>query len=107
MPEDSFDRTLEQLLGYAGPTASENDSFVTAVMQRVQRQQRQRRLILLVCGLVGAVFGTVGAVLLSGKITWLFTQALSGMLLVQIILLVIAALAFYNWFMNDDLTLAR
>ena len=107
MPEDAVDRSLEHLLGYAATPAGDDESFVHAVMQRLQRQRRRRRIILFVCGLIGAIFGAVGAILLSGKITWLFTHAVSGMLLAQIVLFSIAGLAFYAWFMNDELKLER
>ena len=107
MPEDALDHTLEQLLKYSESPESDSDAFTASVIRRVHRQRRLRRMILLICGLVGAGFGALGATLLSGKITWLFTQAVSGTFLAQITLFVVAALAFYTWFMNDELKLER
>ena len=105
MPEHTHEHALEQLLGNAEPPGSDDEAFVAGVMLRVQRQRRLRRAVLVVCGLIGALFGAVGVTLLAGKITWLFTQAVSGMLLAQVTLFVIGALAFYTWFMNDELKL--
>ena len=107
MPEDTHEHALEQLLSRLETPGSDDVAFVAGVMRRVQRQQRLRRTVLLVCGLVGALFGALGAMLLSGRITWLFTQVVSGMLLAQVTLFVIAARAFYTWFMNDQLKLER
>jgi hypothetical protein len=107
VPEDTHEHALERLLGRAEPPGSDDGAFVAGVMRRVQRQQRLRRTVLLVCSLVGALFGALGATLLSGRITWLFTQVVPGMLLAQVTLFVIAALAFYTWFMNDELKLER
>ena len=104
MPDQAIDRTLEQLLAYPEDYASDRDAFVEGVMQQVSRQQKIRRVILYIFGLIGAVFGAMGATLLSGKITWLFTEVLNGTLMMQAVLLVIAAAAFYIWFMNDELT---
>ena len=106
MPEDTFDRTLERLLAYPAPPAS-GDAFVDGVMQRVRREQKARSIILLVFGLIGAVFGAVGASLLSEKISWLFVEVLDGTLMMQVVLFLIAALAFYNWFMDDELRVER
>ena len=59
MAESSTDRVLEQLLGHR-ETLSATD-FVTGVMARVERYRRRRRLILWGAGLLGAVFGLLGA----------------------------------------------
>jgi hypothetical protein len=104
VPDETLERTLEQLLAYPERTASADDAFVDSVMRQVGRQQKIRKIILYVFGFVGAVFGAIGATLLSGKITWLFTEVLNGTLMMQAVLLVIAAGAFYIWFMNDELT---
>ena len=105
MPEDTFDHSLEQLLGYPDSTRTESGEFVATVMKQVRQEQRTRKLILFSFGLVGALFGLAGALILSEKITWLFTEALSGMMTMQVVLIVVAALAFYTWIMNDDLPL--
>ncbi len=104
MPDSSFDQSLEKLLEYSD--SPEPAEFVVGVMRGVRRRQRTRKLILSVFGLIGAVFGLVGAMLLSDRITWLFTEALSAIGVMQIVLGIIAALAFYTWFMNEDLSVA-
>lgn len=105
MPDPSFERELEQLLEYPEPPHSE--AFVLNVMRGVRREQRMRRLILWGFGLVGAMFGLAGAVLLSDSITRLFsfTVTLPAAETMQVVLFIVAAVAFYIWFMNDDLPL--
>lgn len=105
MPEDTIDQSVEQLLGYPDSTRADSAEFVAAVMKQVRQEQRTRKLILFTFGLVGALFGLAGALILSEKITWLFTEAFSGMMTMQAVLIVVAALAFYTWIMNDDLPL--
>jgi len=63
----------EQLLQYTDEQSAEE--FVAGVMQRVKREQRIRKAILLVSGIVGALFGLAGAVALSDSITQLFSSA--------------------------------
>ena len=106
MPESPFDRELEQLLGYHDePQGSE---FVANVMHGVQREQRTRRVILWTFGLIGALFGLLGATLLSGSITRLFTFSftLPATETMQVALAIVAIGAIYTWFMNDDLSLS-
>jgi len=109
MPDSPFDRELEELLGYS--EAPESDVFVTNVMRNVQRQKRLRRIILWSFGLIGALFGLAGAVMLSGPINQLFSfpasfpTSLPATETMQLVLLVVAAAAFYAWFMNDDWSL--
>lgn len=105
MPEDTIDQSLGQLLGYPDSTQADSGEFIATVMNQVRREQRTRNLILFAFGLVGALFGLAGALILSEKITWLFTETLSGTTTMQVVLIVVAALAFYTWFMNDDLPL--
>lgn len=102
---DSFDHELEQLLAYTG--APQPEAFVLDVMRSVKREQRFRKLILWVFGLVGAVFGLAGAVMLSGSISRLFTFTvdLPATETMQATLLIVGAAAFYLWFMNDDFSL--
>lgn len=102
---DSFDHELERLLAYTG--APQPEAFVLDVMRSVKREQRFRKLILWVFGLVGAVFGLAGAVMLSGSISRLFTFTvdLPATETMQATLFVVGAAAFYLWFMNDDLSL--
>ena len=105
MPDSPFDRELEALLEYTEPPQAE--AFTMNVMRSVRREQRTRRLILWAFGLVGALFGLAGAVMLSGSIARLFTFTITmpAMETMQMVLFIVAAAAFYIWFMNDDLPL--
>ena len=102
MREHAQDPLLDQLLGHEESLPS--DEFVLSVMHRVQRQQGMRRLILLAFGLIGAVFGLIGAILLSDPISEIF-RSIPAMNAMQAVLFVAAAVSFYIWFMNDDLSL--
>jgi len=102
MPESMQDRELDQLLGYRDTVQA--DAFILGVMHRVQRERRSRRVILAVFGLVGAVFGMAGALLLSEPIARAFTDLpLTGTM--QAVLIGVAAVAFYGWAMNEDISL--
>jgi hypothetical protein len=105
MPDSSFERELEDLLGYS--EAPKSDVFVANVMRNVERQKRLRRVILWSFGLIGALFGLAGAVMLSGPVNRLFSfpAGLPAMETMQLVLVVVAAAAFYAWFMNDDWSL--
>ncbi len=105
MPDSSFERELEDLLGYS--EAPKSDVFVASVMRNVERQKKLRRIILWSFGLIGALFGLAGAVMLSGPIIRLFSfpASLPAMETMQLVLVVVAAAAFYVWFMNDDWSL--
>ncbi len=105
MPDSSFDRELETLLEYTESPRPE--AFTMDVMRSVKREQRTRKLILWAFGLVGALFGLVGAIILSGSITRLFTFTVNmpATETMQMVLFIVAAAAFYIWFMNDDLPL--
>jgi hypothetical protein len=105
MPDSSFDHELGQLLEYS--EAPQAKAFVADVMQGVRREQRLRKVILWAFGLVGALFGLAGAMMLSDSITRLFTVtiAMPATQTMQVVLFIVAAAAFYTWFMNDDLSL--
>ena len=105
MPDESFERQLEALLKYDEP--AHDDTFAVDVMRTVRREHRQRKLILWIFGLVGALFGLAGAVMLSDSITRLFTFSLEmpARETMQVVLFIVAAVAFYTWFMNDDMSL--
>jgi anti-sigma factor RsiW len=105
VPDSTFDRELEALLEYTEPPQPE--AFTMNVMRSVKREQRTRRVILWAFGLVGALFGLAGAVMLSGSIARLFafTITMPATETMQVVLFIVAAAAFYTWFMNDDLPL--
>ena len=102
MPDPIADRHLDELLAFN--EAVPDDEFVLQVMQRLRKEQRRRRLILTVCGLVGAAFGAVGAMLLSQPIARIFTD-LPPTATMQAVLVGVAAMAFYAWMMNEDVRL--
>ena len=81
------------------------DTFVLNVMHRLGRERRRRRLILYLFGLTGAAFGVAGAVLLSGPLAAVFAN-LPPMGTLQATLFAVAAVAFYAWFMNEDVDLS-
>ena len=105
MPDSTFDRELETLLEYT--ESPQPEAFTMDVMRSVKREQLTRKLILWAFGLVGALFGLAGAVILSDSITHLFTftVAMPATETMQVVLFIVATAAFYIWFMNDDLPL--
>jgi hypothetical protein len=107
VPDSPFDRELEQLLAYHDEPQS--TAFVADIMHDVKREQRTRKVILWAFGLVGALFGLVGAIMLSDSIAHLFSFSLSlpAEETMQAVLFVVAIAAFYTWFMNDDLSLGN
>ena len=81
-----------------------DDGFVLNVMQQVRRQRRLRRTVLAACGVIGAAFGLAGAAMLSDPIAQLFSGLpVTGTM--QAVLVAVAAIALYGWFMNEDLSL--
>mgnify|MGYP001818616812 FL=1 len=104
MPESPLDKQLEQIL--ANHHEPESPDFVASVMQDLRKEQRTRKEFLRAFGLVGALFGLEGAVMLSGPIARLFTFSFSlpATETTQIALVLVAIAAFYTWCMNDELT---
>lgn len=102
MPDPIGNHRLDELLGFN--EAVPGDEFVLQVMQRLRKEQRRRQLILAICGLVGAAFGAVGAMLLSQPIAKIFTD-LPTTGTMQAVLIGVAAIAFYGWMMNEDIRL--
>ena len=100
---DLMDQKLEELLAYPAEKAGETDLFVVDVMRHVAKQRRTRKLILFLFGGIGAIFGLIGALLLSDSISQLLTETVSAVAWLQIPLFTAGAIAFYAWFMNDDL----
>jgi len=105
VPDSSFDRELEALLEYRELPRAE--TFVLDVMRGIKREQRTRKVILWAFGLVGALFGMAGAVMLSDSITQLFSFTITMPVTetMQVVLFIVGAAAFYNWIMNDDFSL--
>jgi hypothetical protein len=102
MPDANPNSELDRLLGLH--EALPGDEFVLGVMHRVQREQRSRRLILWVFGLIGAIFGVAGALLLSDPIREIFSN-LPQTGTMQAVLFAVAAVAFYGWIMNEDVSI--
>jgi hypothetical protein len=95
---------LDDLLQYH--ELPEDDDFVAGVMQGVQRQQRTRRLILAGTGLLGAVFGVAGAVLLSDDIGQLISQAMTGKDAIYTGLTILAGMGVMGWLLHDESSLS-
>ena len=87
---------LDEILEYH--ETPEDDNFVAGVMKRVRRQQRIRRLILTATGMIGAVFGATGVMMISDSISQLITNA--NVLPVSIALVGLAA--FMAWVFQDE-----
>jgi hypothetical protein len=103
MPDQTHPSELDRLLEYRENLSG--GTFVLDVMHRLGRERRRRRLILYVFGLIGAAFGVAGAVLLSGPLAAVFAN-LPPMGTLQATLFAVAAVAFYAWFMNEDVDLS-
>ena len=76
----------------------EDSAFVSEVMARVRHQQRIRRMVLWGTGVVGALFGTAGALILSNSLV----QALDGFNLMHVSVSTIALVAFAAWLFHDE-----
>lgn len=105
MPDTDSERYLDRLLEYGDSEPDGQDAFAGAVMRRVRRQKRQRAIVLTLFGVAGALFGLLGAVQLMDPIARLFAGA-PPTVLQQAVLLSSAVVAFYAWFMNEDISLA-
>lgn len=104
MPETPLDHQLGNLLAYHDEP--ESSEFVAGVMRDVSREQRIRNVILWAFGLVGALFGVAGAVMLSEPLARLFTFSFTLPVTetTQVALFIVAAATFYTWFMDDELS---
>ena len=76
----------------------QDDNFVAGVMKRVRHQQRMRRLILTATGMVGAVFGATGVMMISDSVSRLVTDA--NVLPASVALVGLAA--FMAWLFQDE-----
>lgn len=91
---------LDELLEYhqtPGP-----DTFVADVMKGIQRQQKLRKLILTGSGLIGALFGIVGAMFLTEPISRLTTQLAADGSATTLGLAIMALVAFLGWLLHDE-----
>jgi len=91
---------LDELLKYhqtPGP-----DTFVAEVMKSIQRQQKLRKLIFTGSGLIGGLFGIVGAMLLSDPISRLTTQLAAGESATTLGLAIMSLVAFLGWLLHDE-----
>jgi len=95
---------LDDLLQYH--ELPEADGFVATVIQGVQRQQRTRRLILAGTGLLGAVFGVAGAVLLSDDIAQLVIQVMTGKDAIYTGLSILMSVGVMGWLLHDESSLS-
>jgi hypothetical protein len=72
-------------------------------MRQVKRQRQLRRLILAGTGLAGALFGLMGAVILSESITQLVLQSTDTANLQPVGLTIVIVLMFVTWLLGDEL----
>jgi len=98
--DEKREQLLDTLLSHS--EALPDDDFVLRVMQRARLERGRRRSILLAFGLLGAAFGALGAVQLAEPIARAFTD-LPQATVMQTALFAAGAVAFYSWFMGDDL----
>lgn len=89
---------LEDLLEYH--QEPEDSQFVVEVMAGVRRQQRMRKMILAATGVVGAAFGTAGAIMLSEPVA----QAFTGIGPLPVSVAVLGGLAFIAWIFQDEVS---
>ena len=105
MPDKQSDWSPDPLLEFA--TTIPDDDFVARVMRRVKREQSTRKLILLVSGLIGALFGIGGTVLLSESINSFITFWMSTQGPLPTSFTIIAVVAFIGWLFSDETSLAE
>jgi hypothetical protein len=98
-PEQLF----ETLLQYADEPPS--GDFTAKVVRTIRREQRTRKAILLISGLIGALFGLAGAVALSDSISRFFTLSLSPTSSFPVGLAILGVLLFLGWLLNDEMNL--
>ena len=87
---------LDEILEYK--ETPEDDNFVAEVMKGVRHHQRMRRLILTATGMIGASFGAVGVLMISGGINRLITDA--NVLPASVA--VVGLAAFMVWLFQDE-----
>lgn len=95
------DQSLDSLLQYRDTPLE--DDFVEGVMERVRHKQLTRKWILIVAGLIGALFGVTGTTLLSDSISQLLTVSASSNDVLTVSLILAGVLAFLAWLLNDEL----
>jgi len=97
------EQLIESLLQYTDKPPS--GEFTATVVRTIRREQRTRKAILLISGLIGALFGLAGAVALSDSISRLFTLSLSPTSSLPVGLAILGVLLFLGWLLNDELNL--
>jgi len=91
---------LDELLKYHQTPV--DDAFVADVMNGIARQQKTRKLILLGSGVIGGLFGVVGATLLSDPIARLVAQLVAGDAALPLGLAAMSVIAFLAWLLQDE-----
>lgn len=94
--------TPELLLKYS--ESPPDKAFVADVMQSVRRKHRTRKMILFISGIVGALFGLSGAVMLSDKMTQFFTFSAAAISSPPVSLAVLGVVLFLGWLLNDEMS---
>jgi hypothetical protein len=94
---------LDDLLQYR--SMPESSGFVDEVMRAVGRQQQLRRRILLFCGFIGAVFGTLGAWLLADSLARISTDLFAANSALASGTIVVLLLALLAWLFHEEQSL--
>jgi hypothetical protein len=89
---------LDEILKYH--ETPEDENFLAGVLEGVKHQQRMRKLILSATGLVGAIFGAAGVLMISDSVGQLITDA--NVLPVSVAL--VGSAAFLAWLFQDEVT---
>jgi hypothetical protein len=103
VPSYKPEQLMETLLPYTDEPP--DAGFTATVMQTIKREQRTRKAILLISGVIGALFGLAGAVALSDSISRFFTLSLSPTSSLPVSLAILAVLLFLGWLLNDEMQL--
>jgi len=92
----------ELLLKYS--ESPPDKAFVADVMQAIRRERRPRKMILFISGIVGALFGVAGAVMLSDTMTQFFTLSVAAISSPPVSLAILGVVLFLGWLLNDEMT---
>lgn len=91
---------LDDLLQYR--SLPEPSGFVDEVMRAVGRQKQLRRRILFLCGIIGAVFGALGAWLLADALAPISTDLFAGHSALASGAIVMLLLAAVAWLLHEE-----